>query len=146
MPAAAPGLTSDQANALASVIPAHVANDPEALAQHLKILQQLAEMGVPAEQWPLVIQALQSQQNGVQQPGVSNPIMTPLPAQRARSRSPDRGGYGGYGGQSYRQRSPLRGASPSLQADQIMLSKPTEKWTDYDPNLPTGHIKGMRFA
>lgn len=139
-PASASGLTTEQANALASVIPPHVANDPAALAQHLQILQQLAEMGVPADTWPAVIQALHAQQNG-QPIGAPAAMPTAAPPQRSRSRSPDRN-RGAYGGSSYRNRSPLRGNSPSLQADTIMLNTPTEKWTDYDSTLPAGNIKG----
>jgi protein NRD1 len=51
-----------------------------------------------------------------------------------------RGGRGRGGGTAYRQRSPAgrRGRSPSPRRDNGV---PTEKWIEYDPTIPNGHIK-----
>ncbi len=136
VPTPAASITAEQASALAAVIPSHVAANPEALTQHLQLLQQLVQMGVPTEQWNIVATALEEQkaaQRATQRGGGER---------QARSRSPSRRRdspvYGSYeNGRPYRQRSPH---SPSQQADKIWLSD-QPKWLDFDATIPDGAIK-----
>ena len=127
-----------------AVIPPHIAADPVKLAQHLKVLQQLAEMGVPAEQWPTVMQALE-QQSATPAPNPTAYGGAMGSTQRARSRSPNGRRSPTYG--NYRQRSPIRGNDASMQIGMTSLpsgyNNAAQKWTDYDPTLPNNHIKGM---
>lgn len=155
-------VTTDQANQLASIIPPNIAHDPVKIQQHLQLLQQLVQLGVPPDQWNTVIAAMQAAQQNPQQQQTSQqppqPQTAPPPqyqqpprqgyqnTTRDRSRSPPRRraspSYGDYRGNDsgYRQRSPPRGGnSPSMQADMIPLGEP--KWTEIDPSLPAGHIK-----
>lgn len=150
------GMTTDQANQLASVIPPHVANDPVKLQAHIALLQQLVQLNVPPDQWMTVIEAMQGQGGGNPQqvappPAIPAPLPPPTLMQqsfnspaRNRSRSPvrrrDSPTYGEYQGKDgYRQRSPGRSATPSMQQDTIPLGEP--KWTAHDESLPAGNMK-----
>lgn len=149
VPQAASAITPEQAKALASVIPPHVANDPAALQQHLQLLQQLVQLRVPPEQWGVVIAAMQGVASSQQPPqsqttSVAQPPGTQGQAPRNRSRSPvrrrDSPVYGKYqGNDSYRQRSPDRIHTPSTQSDKVSTNIP--KWTEMDPTLPDGNIR-----
>lgn len=148
-PVSQPSITPAQASALAAVIPPHIASNPEALNQHLKVLQQLAEMRVPPEQWPGIVQALHDQQAAAQAATISAGVYPPAVGSRAqprsRSRSPARRRdsplYDRYeNGRNYRERSPMRPGSASMQDDQSMFN--ASKWTEFDATLPQGSIKG----
>jgi len=134
---APPSDMQSQIALLQSVIPPHIASNPALVPQYLQLLQQLAERGVPPEQWKLVISILHQQQ-ATTQPAIQPPIQ-----ERRRSRSPSLRSGNPSIVQDYRQRTPLRGGSPSLQLDEMPL---VLKWSDYDPSIPNGCIKGERSS
>lgn len=142
--------TSDletQAQILRSIIPPHIASNPALIPQYLQLLQHLAEKGVPPDQWNLVISILQQQQanpqlsipNVTTQAPLSLLSVTPQAQLRSRSRSPRRDVLSTS--PTYRERTPLRAESPSLQLDEINFNN-EPKWTEYDPTISKGCIKG----
>lgn len=154
--AATPSIPPSTASigALAAILPPQALKDPQKLAGYLQILQQLVQMGVPAEQWPDVIAAL-TDQNGGSQATMSQPTGTketagpPRPGilgasiNRDRSHSPnqrDSPGLKKNQRNPYRERSPTKSGSPSRQADKISINQP--KLIEFDPSLPPDHIKG----
>ena len=157
-----PMANTDGFAALAKVVPPSALSDPQKLTHYMQVMNQLVQLGVPVEQWGDVFKALNEQQNSAQQPSGApqTQVAVPGPQQvatvqgfgvqerrqsppRGRSRSPARRaspGYGAYGQNSYRQRSPRRSFSPANG------SKPPPppngpKWVQYDPTLPANHIK-----
>lgn len=62
MPPVGNGLSTEQLNALSSIIPADAIADPVKLAHSIQVLQQLASMGIPTERWPQIMQIMNSQQ------------------------------------------------------------------------------------
>ena len=113
----------------------------QALMTYMNWLQELANRGVPQDEWPEILGVLQKQARSAAQSSADRSNSR----QRDRSRSPVRRLSPGpeLGGTSaYRSRSPAPSNSPSKQLDKI--SFPVQpKWLSHDPSLPPNHIKGM---
>lgn len=155
---------------LMQFLPAHALSDPQKINEYLNILQRLVNLNVPTAQWGDVLKAVDEQKQQASGASQSAPqafptqALTPAPAAqplaalqsqglqsqsgrqsppRGRSRSPTRRGSpnnGGYGSESYRQRSPRRNFSPPDGAGQVSPNN-GPKWLEYDPTLPPDHIK-----
>lgn len=124
---------SDDLAALTAVMPPSAMTDTAKFQKYLNVLQQLVTMGVPADQWKSVIDALEQQEQtqAQAQTGASSYVSAAGPTnqyqRRSRSRSPG-ARENVYG----RQRSPARRRSPP---------SPDVKNVSFDPTLPPDHIK-----
>lgn len=144
-PAGYTAAAQDQATllgALATIIPPHIANNPQALNQQLQMIQGLAQAGIPQQQWAEVLAALGTPQAAV----AGSTYLTPQAAGSAiSSRHPsiprDSGGQSLQGTESpafsssaHRQRS----RSPVRQGSQTHAPRRSPTYDTFGPGYD-GH-------